>query len=145
MRHPQHWYFPQFRCNMRKISAKRYRRPKLLKRCSQLQRVWGSVAASCSQLQISDSVRYFLRRSVTLQVVAACMMGSCKLQVQEPMKKCFTPFIFSPMRACRSIAYASRHSVYVLQFKILATAHCSQLLLVCGALYRAKLSRSRPR
>ena len=30
MRHPQHWYFPQFRCNMRKISAKRYRRAKLL-------------------------------------------------------------------------------------------------------------------
>ena len=29
MRHPQHWYFPQFRCNMRKISAKRYRRAKL--------------------------------------------------------------------------------------------------------------------
>ena len=47
-------------------------------RCSQLQRVWGSVAASCSQLQISDSVRYFLRRSVALQVVAACMPGSCK-------------------------------------------------------------------
>ena len=22
MRHPQHWYFPQFCCNMRKISAK---------------------------------------------------------------------------------------------------------------------------
>ena len=32
MRHPQHWYFPQFRCNMRKISAKRYRRAKLLYR-----------------------------------------------------------------------------------------------------------------
>ena len=30
MRHPQHWYFPQFRCNMRKISAKRYRRAKLV-------------------------------------------------------------------------------------------------------------------
>ena len=29
MRHPQHWYFPQFRYNMRKISAKRYRRAKL--------------------------------------------------------------------------------------------------------------------
>ena len=29
MRHPQHWYFPQFRCNMQKISAKRYRRAKL--------------------------------------------------------------------------------------------------------------------
>ena len=29
MRHPQHWYFPQFRCNMRKINAKRYRRAKL--------------------------------------------------------------------------------------------------------------------
>ena len=29
MRHPQHWYFPQFRCNMPKISAKRYRRAKL--------------------------------------------------------------------------------------------------------------------
>ena len=29
MRHPQHWYFPQFRCNMRKISAKRYRRANL--------------------------------------------------------------------------------------------------------------------
>ena len=29
MRHPQHWYFPQFLCNMRKISAKRYRRAKL--------------------------------------------------------------------------------------------------------------------
>ena len=24
MRHPQQWYFPQFQCNMRKISAKRY-------------------------------------------------------------------------------------------------------------------------
>ena len=32
MRHPQHWYFPQFRCNMRKISAKRYRRAKLTQR-----------------------------------------------------------------------------------------------------------------
>ena len=32
MRHPQHWYFPQFRCNMRKISAKRYRRAKLLEK-----------------------------------------------------------------------------------------------------------------
>ena len=30
MRHPQHWYFPQFRSNMRKISAKRYRRAKLV-------------------------------------------------------------------------------------------------------------------
>ena len=29
MRHPQNWYFPQFPCNMRKISAKRYRRAKL--------------------------------------------------------------------------------------------------------------------
>ena len=29
MRHPQHWYFPQFRCYMRKISAKRYRRARL--------------------------------------------------------------------------------------------------------------------
>ena len=29
MRHPQHWYFSQFRCNMRKISAKGYRRAKL--------------------------------------------------------------------------------------------------------------------
>ena len=29
MRHPQQWYFPQFRCNMRKISAKRYRWAKL--------------------------------------------------------------------------------------------------------------------
>ena len=30
MRHSQHWYFPQFRCNMRKISAKHYRRAKLI-------------------------------------------------------------------------------------------------------------------
>ena len=29
MRHPQHRYFPQFHWNMRKISAKRYRRAKL--------------------------------------------------------------------------------------------------------------------
>ena len=29
MRHPQHWYFSQYRCNIRKISAKRYRRAKL--------------------------------------------------------------------------------------------------------------------
>ena len=29
MRHLQHWYFPQFRCHMRKISVKRYRRAKL--------------------------------------------------------------------------------------------------------------------
>ena len=29
MRHPQLWYFPQFCFNMRKISAKRYRRAKL--------------------------------------------------------------------------------------------------------------------
>ena len=29
MRHPQDWYFPQFRCNTRKISAKRYQRAKL--------------------------------------------------------------------------------------------------------------------
>ena len=29
MRHPQHWYIPQFRCNTRKISGKRYRRAKL--------------------------------------------------------------------------------------------------------------------
>ena len=29
MHHSQHWYFPQFRCNLRKISAKRYRRTKL--------------------------------------------------------------------------------------------------------------------
>ena len=29
MRHPQHCFFPQFRCNMRKISAKRNRRAKL--------------------------------------------------------------------------------------------------------------------
>ena len=29
MRHPQHWYFTLFRCNMQKISAKRYRRAKL--------------------------------------------------------------------------------------------------------------------
>ena len=32
MRHPQHWYFSQFRCHMRKISAKRYRRAKLMTR-----------------------------------------------------------------------------------------------------------------
>ena len=73
-------------------------------RCSQLQSVWGSVASSCSQSQISDSVRYFLRRSIALQVVAPCMPGSCKLQVQELMKTSFTSFIFSPMRACRSVA-----------------------------------------
>ena len=29
MRHPQHWYFPRFRCDMRKISVKRYQRAKL--------------------------------------------------------------------------------------------------------------------
>ena len=34
MRHLQHWYFPQFRCNMRKISAKRHRRAKLLYMCA---------------------------------------------------------------------------------------------------------------
>ena len=37
MRHPQHRYFPQFRCNMRKISAKRYRRAKLDTRDSKKQ------------------------------------------------------------------------------------------------------------
>ena len=36
MRHPQHWYFPQFRYNMRKISAKRYQRAKLLGQVDQM-------------------------------------------------------------------------------------------------------------
>ena len=36
MRHSQHWHFPQFRCNMRKTSAKRYRRVKLVWNC-----LWG--------------------------------------------------------------------------------------------------------
>ena len=58
-------------------------------RCSQLQRVW---EVSCSQSQMSDSVRYFLPRSVALQVIAACMTGSCKYK-----NPCFTSFIFSPM------------------------------------------------
>ena len=72
-------------------------------RCSQLQRVWGFDSASYSQAHISDSVRYFLPRSVALQDVAPCMPGICKLQVKEPMKTCFTSLIFLPMRTYRPI------------------------------------------
>ena len=82
----------------------RHTRSNWLQLDAALQSVATCMGVSCSQSQISDSVRYFLRRSVALQVVAACMPESCKLQVQEPMKTCFTSFIFSPMMACRSVA-----------------------------------------
>ena len=55
-------------------------------------------------------------------------------EFRVPMKTCFTSFIFSPMRACRSV---SCHSVSVLHLQILetelATTGCSQLLRVCRA------------
>ena len=71
-------------------------------RRSQLQHVWRSVAASCSQSQISDTVRYF---PATIRRVASCRSVYVgELQVHKPMKACFAPFIFSPMRACRSVA-----------------------------------------
>ena len=63
------------------------------------------MGVSCSQLQSVAAIWQCQIFPATIRRVASRRsVYAGELQVQEPMKTCFTSFIFSPMRACRSVA-----------------------------------------
>ena len=99
------------------------------------------VAVSRRYLTLSD---IFQQRSVALQVCRSMYTVAWKLQVQEPIKMCFTFFSSRWGRAGRFVS--SLPKVYVLQLQILetelATLRCSQLLCVCRALGHALVRSS---
>ena len=85
---------------------------------------------SCSQLQISDSVRYCddpLRCKSSQRVCRG--VASTRTHVNV-----FYIIYFFTDEGVPVSCVASHRSVYVLQLQILATARCNQLLRVCRAL-----------
>ena len=99
----------------------------------------GSVAVSPTYMTL-----YF---PATIQCIASCCsVYAWELQVQEPLKTCFTSHIFSAILGLLVSCIASCH-ILCMCFRFgysrrveteLATLHCSQLQRVCYALFSSQ-------